>query len=263
MLIIISFNSAITMAQDELYPFPFSVPNKSGFLPSSEAVNSLYKDFNFTASYTNNLFLSQIGLSKIKLVYPSAKINTCTSLSFYGYSNFWNLKSTIGFSRHFKPYISFGVTAFFVFYRFSLTGKNLFTAGVNASLCIFPTKKICIGVSAENISFSPLKSGDRLYRLPVTFKIGFSLMILNNFSISLEGSKELKSPFLICSGIEYTPLKQFALRFGVSYQTNASILAGFGLRLKSFFIDFDAFYNLGSGIGCRAAIGFSKFLIKN
>ncbi len=258
LVLLVTFCTNVSVAQNELYPYPFSVPNKSGFLPSSEAVNSQYRELNLTASYTNNLFIPQIGLSKIKLVYPSSKINTSVSLSFYGYGNYWNIVSKLGFSRHFKPYIAFGLTVFFSAYRFTLTDKNIFTGGADISLCVFPNKNICIGVSAENISFSIIKSGSLKYRLPVVFKVGLSFSLKKNVTLSIEGSKELKDPFLICSSIEYMPVKQFSLRIAASYQSNISVLLGFGLRLKGFFIDFDAFYNLGSGVGCRAAIGFYK-----
>lgn len=243
--------------------FPSSVPLKSGFLPSSEAVNSLYSGVNLTASYINNLFLPEIGLSKLKLVYHSKKINTSASASFYGYKEYWNICSTVGFSRYFKPYIAFGITSFFSLYRFSITEKSFFTAGANVSLCVFPTKKICIGVSAENITFSYYKSGNIKYRLPVIFKVGFSISVRDNASILLEGSKNLTEPFLICLGTEYIPVKQFSLRLGVSYQTNFSALIGFGLKLSGFLLDFDAFYNLGSGVGCRVSIGFYKLNFEN
>lgn len=258
LVLLVTFCTNVSVAQNELYPYPFSVPNKSGFLPSSEAVNSQYRELNLTASYTNNLFIPQIGLSKIKLVYPSSKINTSLSLSFYGYGNYWNIVSKLGFSRHFKPYIAFGLTAFFSAYRFTLTDNNIFTGGADISLCVFPNKNICIGVSVENISFSIIKSGSLKYRLPVVFKVGLSFSLKKNVTLSIEGSKELKDPFLICSSIEYMPVKLFSLRIAASYQSNISVLLGFGLRLKGFFIDFDAFYNLGSGVGCRAAIGFYK-----
>lgn len=261
MLFFITFCTTLSLAQDELYPYHFSVPDKSGFLPSSEAVNSLCREFNLTASYTNNFFIPQIGLSKIKLVYPSSKINTSLSLSYYGYNYYWSIISKLGFSRHFKPYIAFGVTAFFSAYRFSATGKTLFTGGADISLCIFPVKNICIGVSAENISFSVIKSDKVKYRLPVTFKVGISFLIRNNVTLAIEGSKELKDPFLACSSFEYMPVKQFSLRIAASYQTSVIVLLGFGLRLNGFLMDFDAFYNLGSGVGCRAAIGF--YIVKN
>lgn len=255
---LIYFIAIQLLAEADYMVFPVSVPHIGKHYSASDAVYSLSEDVFLTATYTNNFFLPQVGLSKLELVYPSLKINTSASLSYFGYKDYWVLNSNIGFSKFFKPYISIGVSAFFSTYRFSITSKTLFTGGADISICIFPVKNFCIGLYAENITFSPIVSNGNIYRLPVSLRLGFSYYVKNNVSISIEGAKELKEPFSICVGVEYLPVKQFLLRISTSYQKTASFLFGVGLRLNGFLIDFDAYYNLGNGLGCKASIGFYK-----
>ena len=253
--ITISIISLESFSQRDNLHYPISVSTISGYSGSSDAVNSLLPHFTLFASYTNSLFIPEVGLTKIKMVYPSKKVCTTASLSFYGYKDYWTIDANIGFSKYFKPYIAFGVEAFFRSVRFSLTENTLFTGGANVSLVIFPIKSICIGVYAENITFSPLVHNSVVYRLPVIFCLGISYKIKDNTSLTIECRKSLSEPFLICGEVEYAPVKKFVMRLGASYMSNASLLFGIGVRFKRFFLDFDAQYDLGVGVGCKAVIG--------
>lgn len=229
-------------------------------LPYSEcaAVNSLAPCNAIGAYYSNSFFLPEIGRATLGMVYPAKAVNTSAAFSFYGFSEYWNIQMSVGFSRWFKPYIAFGVEAFFYGAHFSNPDAALLASGgVNVSLLAFPTKSLSIGFNAYNISFSTIKSLDERYRLPVIFSLGFAYDFSGKVLIALEGDIELKQPFKIGMAVDYMPVRQFVMRCGVSYQTSAAAGFGFGLRLGGFFLDFDAEYKLQSGMFCKAGIGVS------
>lgn len=233
-----------------------SVPHLSDPYAVNEAVNSLKKECFISTGYTNRLFLPQIGRASLDFVYPSKALNTSAGFSFYGFSEYWNIEATIGFSRLFKPYIAIGVEAFFYGCHFNTDVKFCATGGLNVGLLAFPTRNLTIGLYAHNISFSPLKSLEERYRLPVIFRLGISYNFSGKALIILEGAKELKQPFLICMGVEYMPVRQFILRLGVSYQTSAACSGGFGLRFGGFFIDAGVEYKLMSGLSISTGVGY-------
>lgn len=224
----------------------------------NDALNAICPSFNIFSSYTNTMFLPEIGLTDIGIVIPSKYLTTSASLSFYGYSEYWNLGASVGFSHYFKPYISIGVNAFFSGFRFSGTNQFKATGGVDLSLVVFPTKNLSIGLLFSNISFSTIKNLSNKYRLPVIFRLGLSYKVYNNILIALEGGIELKHPFFINMNFEYKPVKQLILRCAISYQTSAAAMIGFGLRLGGFCMDFNVDYNLGTGAGCKAILGYTK-----
>ncbi len=252
-LVLFILFSADTYAQTDFESV--SVPHIDLPYNRSDAVNSLTEHFSMGTTYTNNFFLSQVGLAKLKMVYPTKQITTSLSTSFYGYSEFYEINFSLGFSHYFKPYIAIGLEAFFRGYRFSGDTGFKATGGLNVSLLAFPTKKISIGLYAENISFSPIKSKDTIYRLPTAFYVAFSYFFTQDIMLAVEGVKELKSPFLIRLDFEYRPVRQFILRCGASYQTSASANIGFGLRFGKFLLDANVKYNVRVSWGCQVGIG--------
>ncbi len=224
-----------------------SVPHISDTRSNSDAVNSLVSNPTFTANYTNSFFLPEIGLANVGLVYPSKYLNTSCSVSYYGYSEFWNIGATVGFSHYFKKYISIGLEGFFYGCHFNTDAGFKATGGLNLSILAFPTKNLSIGLLAENITFS---------KLPVVFRLGVGYRIAEKVNLAFEGGIELKQPFFISMDFEYMPVSRFILRCGLGYRTSASASVGFGLRLKGFILDFNVDYRLRSGVGCKASIGF-------
>lgn len=232
------------------------VPRLNAPYSYCDAVNALVTDNVIGVDYSNNFFLPEIGRSTLGMVYPAKAVNTAAGFSFYGFSEYWNINLSLGFSRWFKPYVAFGVRAFFYGCHFtSHDASFLASGGADVSLLVFPTKSLSIGFYARNITFSSIKSLEERYRLPVDFSLGFSYNFSGKVILALEGGIELKQPFRISMCVDYAPVRQFVMRFVVSYQTSAAASLGFGLRFGGFFLDFDAEYKLISGMCCKAGIG--------
>ncbi len=240
-----------------------SVPHIDTPYTASDAVNSLTEHFYIGTTYTNNFFLPQVGLAELKMVYPSKYINTSVNTSFYGYSEYFQVKTALGFSHFFKPYIAIGLEAFFCGVRFNSDTGFKATGGVSLSILAFPTNKLAIGFLAENISFSPIKADGTKHRLPTIFSLGLSYSFTPNIMLAIEGSKELTNPFLIRLDFEYRPVRQFILRCGTSYQTTASANIGFGLRFGKFLFDTNIKYNVRVSWGCQVGLGIQLCDSKN
>ncbi|MCQ2335612.1 MAG: hypothetical protein MJ010_00300 [Paludibacteraceae bacterium] len=232
-----------------------SVPHIDTPYNSSDAVNSLTEHFSMGTTYTNNFFLPQVGLARLKIVYPAKQITTSLSTSFYGYSEYYRIRGALGFSHYFRPYIAIGLEGFFSGFKFSGGTRFKATGGLNVSLLAFPTKKLVLGFLVENTSFSFIRANGIKYRLPTIFYLGFSYCFTQNIILAVEGAKDLTNPFLIRLDFEYRPIRQFILKCGISYQTSASANFGFGLRLKKFILDATVKYNVRVSWGCQVGIG--------
>ena len=259
LLFIIGISSDIYAQTDYI---SISVPHIDSPYNTSDAVNSLTEHFSIGTTYTNNFFLPQVGLADLKIVYHTKPLNISAGASFYGYSEFYGINASLGFSHYFKPYIAIGLEAFFRGYRFSGDTGFKATGGLNISLLAFPTKKIAIGLYAENVSFSPIRANGITYRVPTSFYVAFSYSFTQDIMLAIEGVKELKSPFLIRLDFEYRPVRQFILRCGTSYQTSASANIGFGLRFGKFILDANVKYNVRVSWGCQVGIGIQMCNVK-
>lgn len=237
-----------------------STPNlyNSCALPR-QAQSALINSLCINIQYRNHYFLPELGHAKLGVIVPAKKLNLGFYFEHYGLAAYSEFSAGVSFAKFFKPYFAFSLSAeYFGLYQSS--EKGVLSSGMaHLSLMAFPAKGLSLGFSAYNISFSPLKSASGTQKLPVMMSIGAAYAYKQKLSVSVEAGKEIRGPVYYAAGIEYLPVKAFALRVGMSGQdAKVSPTAGFGFRIGAFGLDFGCRYDFDLGIIMGAGISYCK-----
>jgi hypothetical protein len=107
--------------------------------------------------------------------------------------------------------------------------------------------------------FNPISGGfdttEGLQRMPVIFRIGGHYQFPKMVLLTVETEKSTKNPFVIKSGLEFSPVKNLALRFGVSGKP-VNYGAGIGFQTGKIVTDIGFNYHGNLGLTPSVSIQF-------
>jgi Uncharacterised protein family (UPF0164) len=117
---------------------------------------------------------------------------------------------------------------------------------------------LTFGLTVQNLG------GDIQYdtvqeKIPFTYRAGLAYKIRNTgLRVSVDGVKTIDSDFVIATGLEYTLLKTFSLRFGNQFRNDQKFTPGYGAGLninQQYLVDY-TFYTL-EDLGNTHRVGFT------
>lgn len=184
---------------------------------------------NFSAGvfYESKFMLDELSLAAGTVVLPTP--NSTLGFSFYqfGKGTFKESKIGLAYSKRLSEKLNAALQFDYFYYRFPENEKGKGFPTFETGITYQTTPQLTLGLHV----FNPVKNGMKTYfgkeQMPVTFRFGghylFSDMVL--FALEIQKESDLK-PLAKC-GLEFLPLKNLVLRFGVSGRP-AQISAGLG-----------------------------------
>ncbi|HSO87754.1 MAG TPA: hypothetical protein VLQ91_14450, partial [Draconibacterium sp.] len=102
-------------------------------------------------------------------------------------------------------------------------------ATFEAGVVFAATDELILGAHIFNPIQSGIKTPEGLQKMPTVFRIGGHYQFPKMVLLLIETEKNFNNPLLIKSGLEFSPIKNLALRFGVSGKP-VTYTAGIGFK---------------------------------
>ena len=203
---------------------------------------------NFSAGvfYESRFMVDELSHVAGTLVVPVKAGTFGVSFSQFGKETYKEHKFGLAFSKRLTKKLDAAIQLDYLSARFpeneNAHGFATFEAGV-----IYAVKdNLFIGAHI----FNPISNGFDLpegeQKMPAVFRIGGHYQFPKMVMLILETEKDSESPFIIKSGLEFSPVKNLALRFGVSGKP-VNYTAGVGFQMGKIITDIGFSYhgNLG------------------
>ena len=178
-------------------------------------------------------------------------------LSFYqfGKGRYKEIKTGLAYAKQLGNKWSAGLQLDYFAQTFpeNKRAKSLFT--FESGLLFTPNKNLFLGAHFFNPVFQHFNTEFGKIELPAVFRLGGHYQFNTISLLAFEIQKDSKNPLLLKSGVEFSPVKNFSLRFGVSGKP-VLFTAGMGYALKNIITDFAFSYHGNLGVTPSVAIQF-------
>lgn len=151
----------------------------------------------------------------------------------FGFELYSEITSSISFSKEFAN-LNFGTTVNINYLKIKNYGND-FVLGLDAGVLILLSKDFFVGFNVKNINAPTI--GIKKERLPFIILSGISYSPLENFVVTVDLQKEFKNDVAFASGAEYKLLDFVSVRFGFR-NIPSTFSAGLGLTYNIFRMDY-------------------------
>lgn len=152
------------------------------------------------------------------------------SASTYGFELFRENKISLAYAKSFFTDVSLGVKLTYNSISIQNYGSD-YSIGIDLGVLSRISENFQIGFAAININRPTY--GLNKEKLSQTFMGGISYQPIQNVILAAELEKEVRCPFNFKFGLEFTPIKYLALRFGYNTEPN-NYSAGIGIFYNYF-----------------------------
>jgi len=204
------------------------------------------EDFSAGVFYESRFMVDELSHVSGSLAIPMKAGTFGISFSQFGKGTYKEHKLGLAFSKRLAQKLSAAIQLDYFSERYpeneNATGFATFEAGVIYEA----TNELFLGAHI----FNPIQNGFELpegvQKMPATIKFGGHYQFPKMVMLIFEAEKNTENPFLFKSGLEFSPVKNLALRFGVSGKP-VSYTAGIGYRTGKITTDIGFSYhgNLG------------------
>ncbi|MBK8946608.1 MAG: hypothetical protein IPM32_15235 [Ignavibacteriae bacterium] len=149
----------------------------------------------------------------------------------YGFELFKENRIYLGYSNNLSNQFLIGISTVYQIVKIQNYGStNFFNFSLGNIFLI--DNNFSIGFTLHNILRNKNYSS-----LTTNFRTGITYKVSDNAKIHLSAFKEINFPISISSGIEYSIIKYFSLRFGIQNNPN-NFSGGFGINYSFFNVDY-------------------------
>lgn len=214
------------------------------------------KQLSAGVSYESKFMVDELSLTAGSLILPvNAGVFGFSFLQF-GQGSFKENKIGLAFAKSLSEKLHAGIQLDYFSNRLpensSAFGFATFEAGIIYSL----NKKLFLGAHVFNPISNGIETLEGKQKMPIIVRIGghykFDEMIL----LTIETQKDTGNPFLIKTGIEFSPVQNLALRFGVSGKP-VNYTAGLGYSFENITTDIGFSYHGNLGLTPSVSIQFN------
>lgn len=178
------------------------------------------------------------------------------SFSQFGKGTYKEHKLGLAFSKKLTQKLSAAIQLDYFSERYpeneSAAGFATFEAGVIYAA----TKELFLGVHVFNPIQKGFETAAGIQKIPASVRFGGHYKFPKMVMLIFEAEKNTENPFLFKSGLEFSPVKNLALRFGVSGKP-VSYTAGIGYQTKKITTDIGFSYHGNLGLTPSVSIQFN------
>ena len=186
--------------------------------------------------YESKFMIEELSLAAGSFALP---VNTGTfgiSFSQFGKATYKENKVGLAFSKQISAQFYAGIQIDYFSHTFpendGAKGFSTFEAGIIYN----PKKSLFLGAHIFNPISAGIETPAGKQKMPVTFRLGGHYNFSENLLIIFESQKNDKAPFIVKTGIEFSPAQNLFLRFGVSGKP-INYTSGIGYRIGKLVTD--------------------------
>lgn len=185
-------------------------------------------------SYEQHFLDPKLGSQNALLVIPIQKHVLGLSFSRYGFSEYASQNAGLTYARSFSGVFSLALS--FRVHQIHISQYGTASAySLDAGMQFYLTEKVIIGSGISNPGKSEYANLPGTF-VPLSLRLGLCYLLSDKVFLLSDLDKFLGNQMDLKFGIEYRPLKSFALRGGMSANPYKQY-AGFGFSLKGMTVD--------------------------
>lgn len=214
------------------------------------------RSFSAGVFYESRFLIDELSHVAGSLVVPVSAGTFGISFSQFGKGTYKEHKVGLAFAKSLSQKISAAIQLDYLSERFPendrATGFSTFEAGVIYAA----TNELFFGAHIFNPIQGGIKTNEGIRKMPAVFRIGGHYQFLKMVLLIFETEKNFENPLLFKSGLEFSPVKNLALRFGVSGKPVA-YTAGIGFQTGKITTDIGFNYHGNLGLTPSFSVRFA------
>lgn len=212
----------------------------------------------FTAGifHESKFMVDELSLTAGTIILPVNAGKFGFSFFQFGKGSFKENKVGISFAKQLTDNLHTGIQIDYFSNRFPENSRAFGFITCEIGLIYSLNQKLFIGGHVFNPVSNGPKTLEGKQKSPTTFRVGGHYQFNDLVLITLETQKDLNHPFLLKSGIEFSPVQNLALRFGVSGKP-MNYTAGLGYTYKKVTTNIGFSYHGNMGITPSVSLHFN------
>ncbi len=196
--------------------------------------------------YQSRFMVDELSHAAGSLVIPVKAGTFGVSFSQFGKGTYKEHKIGLAFAKSLTKRISAAIQLDYLSQLYPENERESGFATFEAGLIYAATDYLFLGAHIFNPISGGFDTPEGLQKMPAVFRFGGHYQFPKKALLILETEKNFENPLVIKSGIEFSPVKNFALRFGVSGKP-VNYTAGIGFETGKIVTDIGFSYhgNLG------------------
>ncbi len=213
---------------------------------------------NFSAGvfYESRFMIDELSHVAGTIVAPVKAGTFGFSFSQFGKGNYKEHKLGFAFAKRLTKKLNAAIQLDYLSTRFPENENAFGFATFEAGVVYAVTDDLFFGVHV----FNPISNGfdlpEGIQKMPAVFRVGGHYQFPKMVLLTFETEKNLENPFIIKTGIEFSPVNNLALRFGVSGNP-VNYTAGIGYKVGKISTDIAFSYHGNLGLTPAVSIQFA------
>lgn len=205
--------------------------------------------------YESRFMIDELSLAAETLILPTKSGNFGIGFSQFGKGSFKENKFGLSYALALSEKLSAGIQLDYFSQRFPENDRSKGTATFETGFIYSPNKKLFLGAHVFNPISAGIDTPEGKQKMPAVIRFGGHYQFDEMVMLIAEIQKDTENPLSVKSGIEFSPVRNLALRFGVSGKP-FSYTAGIGYKFGKINTDIGFGYHGNLGITPAVSIQF-------
>jgi hypothetical protein len=205
--------------------------------------------------YESRFMIDELTQVAGTLVLPTKSGNFGISFSQFGKGSFKENKLGIAFAKSLSEKLSAAVQLDYLSQILPENSRAKGFATFEAGIIYTTNQKLYLGAHVFNPILGGIETLEGKLQTPASFRLGGHYQFDNLVMLIVEAQKDTKNPLILKTGIEFSPVQNLALRFGVSGKP-FNYTAGIGYRFGKITTDIGFGYHGNLGITPSVSVQF-------
>ncbi len=214
------------------------------------------QSFSAGAFYESRFMVDELSHVAGSLVIPVKAGTFGVGFSQFGKGTYKEHKIGLAFAKSLFRKISAAIQLDYLSERFPENERAAGFATFEAGIVYAATEELVLGAHIFNPIQGGIKTAEGIQKMPAVFRIGGHYQFPKMVLLIFETEKNFENPLLFKSGLEFSPVKNLALRFGVSGKPVA-YTAGIGFQTGKITTDIGFSYHGNLGLTPSVSIQFT------
>jgi hypothetical protein len=205
--------------------------------------------------YESKYLISELSLTAGSIILPvNAGVFGCSFFQF-GQGTYKESKLGLAFAKSLSEKIQAGIQLDYFSQRWPENSGLMGFATFEAGIIYSPNKKLFLGAHVFNPIFNGIETSEGKQKMSAVFRVGGHYQFDEMILLTAEIQKNTEYPFRIKTGIEFFPVQNLALRFGLSGKP-LNYTAGLGYSFGKVTTDIGFSYHGNLGLAPSVSIQF-------